>query len=236
MNNSHLSYMRKILLIEDEPGLIATLTKRLEAEGYTVTVARDGPTGLEEAVSGWHDLVILDVMLPGMDGFDICRDIRRHKEHLPILMLTARSQTIDKVLGFKLGADDYQTKPFQMAELVVRIEALLRRAAPVEHAPDAPGYRFADIEVDFRRAEVRKDHELLDCSAKEFQLLRYFIHNKGQVLSRENILNTVWGYNTVPNTRTVDVHVARLRQKIEPNPGKPMHLLTVHNMGYRFDG
>ena len=228
--------MEKILLIEDEPGLIATLSKRLEAEGYDVTVARDGTDGLEEAINRWYDLVILDVMLPSMDGFDICRDVRRHKEHLPILMLTARSQTIDKVLGFKLGADDYQTKPFQMAELVARVEALLRRSNAIENVSTASSYRFADIEVNFRRAELRKHHEVLDCSAKEFQLLRYFIHNKGQVLSREEILNTVWGYDTVPNTRTVDVHVARLRQKIELNPSKPLHLLTVHNMGYRFDG
>lgn len=228
--------MKKILLIEDEPGLIATLTKRLEAEGYDVTVSTNGADGLNEAISSWYDLVILDVMLPGIDGFDVCRDLRRHKEHIPILMLTARGQTIDKVLGFKLGADDYQTKPFQMAELVVRIEALLRRSFTADHFADVTTYRFADIEVDFRRAELRKDQVLLECSAKEFQLLRHFINNKGQVLSREEILNTVWGYNTVPHTRTVDVHVARLRQKIELNPGKPMHLRTVHNMGYRFDG
>ena len=228
--------MEKILLIEDEPGLIATLSKRLESEGYDVSISRNGSDGLDEAINHWYDLVILDIMLPGMDGFDICRDLRRHKEHLPILMLTARGQTIDKVLGFKLGADDYQTKPFQMAELVARIEALLRRSNHGENVASASSYRFADIEVNFRRAEMRKNREVVDCSAKEFQLLRHFILNKGQVLSREEILNTVWGYETVPNTRTVDVHVARLRQKIESNPAKPSHLLTVHNMGYRFDG
>ena len=228
--------MEKILLIEDEPGLIATLSKRLESEGYDVSIARNGTDGLDEAINHWYDLVILDIMLPGMDGFDICRDLRRHKEHLPILMLTARGQTIDKVLGFKLGADDYQTKPFQMAELVARIEALLRRSHHGENIASTSSYRFADIEVNFRRAEMRRNREVVDCSAKEFQLLRHFILNKGQVLSREEILNTVWGYETVPNTRTVDVHVARLRQKIESNPAKPSHLLTVHNMGYRFDG
>ncbi|MBX2820036.1 MAG: response regulator transcription factor [Rhodothermaceae bacterium] len=228
--------MEKILLIEDEPGLIATLSKRLESHGYDVSISRNGSDGLDEAINHWYDLVILDIMLPGMDGFDICRDLRRHKEHLPILMLTARGQTIDKVLGFKLGADDYQTKPFQMAELVARIEALLRRSNHGENLASSSSYRFADIEVNFRRAEMRRNREVVDCSAKEFQLLRHFILNKGQVLSREEILNTVWGYETVPNTRTVDVHVARLRQKIEANPGKPSHLLTVHNMGYRFDG
>lgn len=228
--------MKKILLIEDEPGLILTLTKRLETEGYEVAVADNGLDGFNEAISNSYDLLVLDVMLPGMDGFDICRDLRKHKEHLPVLMLTARSQTSDKIVGFKLGADDYLTKPFQMGELVVRIEALLRRSAFGENAPSVSSFQFADIEVDFRRAELRKEKQLVDCSAKEFQLLKYFIHNKGQVVSREEILNTVWGYSIVPNTRTVDVHVARLRQKIEPNPGKPLHLLTVHNMGYRFDG
>ena len=228
--------MKRILLIEDEPGLVITLTKRLEAEGYDVSIAKEGSEGLNKAVNTSYDLVILDIMLPGMDGFDICKGLRRHKEHIPILMLTARSQISDKVVGFKLGADDYLTKPFQMVELVVRIEALLRRSAAGKNEPTASSYCFADVEVDFRRAELRKHQQIVDCSAKEFQLLTYFIHHKGQVVSREEILNTVWGYNTVPNTRTVDVHVARLRQKIEPNPGKPLHLLTVHNMGYRFDG
>ena len=228
--------MKKLLLIEDEPGLTLTLTKRLEAEGYEVSVAKDGREGLREAINTPFDLVLLDVMLPGMDGFEVCKELRGHKGHIPILMLTARSQISDKVVGFKLGADDYLTKPFQMAELVVRVEALLRRTASVEDAMATSSYRFADIEVDFRRAELRKHEQILECSAKEFQLLKYFIVHKGQVVSRKEILNTVWGYNTVPNTRTVDVHVARLRQKIESNPGKPLHLMTVHNMGYRFDG
>ena len=228
--------MKKILLIEDEPGLIVTLTKRLEAEGYEVAVADNGLEGLDKAINDPYDLLVLDIMLPGMDGFGICRDLRKHKEHLPVLMLTARGQTSDKIVGFKLGADDYLTKPFQMAELVVRIEALLRRSSFGDNTPTVSNFQFADVEVDFRRAELRKQKQLVDCSAKEFQLLKYFIHNKGQVVSREEILNTVWGYSIVPNTRTVDVHVARLRQKIEPNPGKPLHLLTVHNMGYRFDG
>ena len=227
---------KRILLVEDEPGLIITLSKRLESEGYEVLVARDGDTGIDQAVNQSCDLVLLDVMLPGKDGFDVCRIIRDHKPYLPVLMLTARSQTIDKVLGFKLGADDYVTKPFQMAELVARIEALLRRVAPPVHSAHKTHYRFADIEVDFRRAEVRKHRELVDCSAKEYQLLRYFIEHQGYVVSRDEILNEVWGYETTPTTRTVDVHVARLRQKIEVNPGKPQHLVTVHNMGYRFDG
>ena len=227
---------KTILLIEDEHGLIMTLQKRLEMEGYKVVVARDGVSGLEHALNNPVDLVILDIMLPGIDGFDVCRDIRNHKNVLPILMLTARGQTIDKVLGFKLGADDYLTKPFQMAELVARIGALLRRSSASESSTGISHYRFHSIEVDFRRAEVRKESQLLELSAKEYQLLRHFIIHRSQILSRKEILNEVWGYETTPTTRTVDVHVARLRQKIEVNPSKPQFLLTVHSLGYRFDG
>ena len=231
-----MSLMKKILLIDDEPRHVVTLVDRLESEGFLVDSAENGANGLACALSHSYDLIIQDVSLPDMDGFEVCRTLRWEREHLPILLLTARSQTIDKVLGLKLGADDYLTKPFEMSELIARIQALLRRTSPVNSRMRTLHFRFADIEVDFRRAEIRKADELLDCSAKEFQLLRHFIKHQGQVLSRKEILNNVWGYSTVPSTRTVDVHVARLRQKIERNPRKPEHLLTVHNMGYRFDG
>ena len=227
---------KKILLIDDEPDVMLMLANRLEHEGFAVDTAGDGASGLALALDGPYNLVIQDSSLPDMDGFEVCRTLRWKREFLPILMLSARSQTIDKVLGLKLGADDYLTKPFDMPELLARIEALLRRASPAKTTEETLHYRFADIEVDFRRAEVRKQGALVDCSAKEFQLLKHFIHHRGEVLSRTEILNTVWGYDTAPTTRTVDVHVARLRQKIEPTPRTPMHLLTVHNMGYRFDG
>lgn len=227
---------KHILLIEDEPGLILTLRKRLEAEGYDVTIARDGNTGLEYGLTGRFALVLLDVMLPGRDGFDVCRDLRRHDETTPILMLTARGQTIDKVLGLKLGADDYLTKPFQMAELLARMQALLRRSVRTPLQPSTSRYQFADVEVDLRRAEVKKAGTVLELSAKEYQLLCYFITHQGEARSRDIILNDVWGYDAAPTTRTVDVHVARLRQKIEPNPRHPQHILTIHNLGYRFDG
>lgn len=226
---------KRILLIEDEPGLILTLRKRLETEGYTVTVARDGNAGLEYGLTERFALILLDVMLPGRDGFDVCRDLRRHDETTPILMLTARGQTIDKVLGLKLGADDYLTKPFQMAELLARMQALLRRSVRTPLQPSDSRYQFADVEVDLRRAEVKKAGIVLDLSAKEYQLLCYFITHQGEAHSRDIILNEVWGYDAAPTTRTVDVHVARLRQKVEPNPRHPQHILTIHNLGYRFD-
>ena len=228
--------MKKILVIDDEPGLVVTLAHHLESEGFSVDSAKNGANGLARALSRSYDLVIQDVSLPDMDGCEVCRTLRWEREHLPILMLSARNKTIDKVLGLKLGADDYLTKPYDMPELLARIEALLRRTATVNLRKNDFNFCFADIEVDFRRAEIHKGDELVDCSAKEFQLLKHFINHQCQVLSRKEILNNVWGYSTVPSTRTVDVHVARLRQKIERNPRRPVHLLTVHNMGYRFDG
>lgn len=226
---------RRILLIEDEPGLVLTLTDRLTREGYDVEAAQDGLTGLDKAVAGSYDLVLLDVMLPGRSGFDVCRDLRQRGVDVPVLMLTARGQTIDKVVGLKLGADDYLTKPFEMMELLARLEARLRRA-PAPAAANGQGYRFGEIAVDFRAAEVTRTGEPLDMSAREYQLLRYFIEHKGATVSRDELLNQVWGYQATPSTRTVDVHVAWLRQKIEPNPRHPQYLLTVHRLGYKFVG
>ena len=224
---------KRILVIEDEPGLVLTLTDRLASEGYHVEAATDGAAGLERATAEAFDLVLLDVMLPEKNGFDVCRDLRRHGIETPVLMLTARGQTLDKVLGLKLGADDYLTKPFEMMELLARVEALLRRA-PTAAAPDA--FRFGDVQVDFRRAEVVRAGTPIELSAREFQLLRYFVEHRGEALSREQILSDVWAYDAVPATRTVDVHVAWLRQKLEANPRRPQHILTVHGLGYKFAG
>ena len=226
--------MKRLLLVEDEPGLVLTMTDRLAREGYAVESSTDGESGLERAAAEAFDLILLDVMLPRLNGFDVLRELRKRSVETPVIMLTARGQTVDKVVGLKLGADDYVTKPFEMVELLARIEAKLRRQ-PVSTHP-AEGHQFGDIRVDFRRAEVSKSGGALDLSAREFQLLRYFIEHRGATLTREELLNEVWGYNSMPSTRTVDVHVAWLRQKIEPNPRHPQYILTVHGLGYKFAG
>jgi two-component system alkaline phosphatase synthesis response regulator PhoP len=212
-----------------------TLTDRLRAEGYQVSAAEDGESALDLAAEEIFDLVVLDVMLPGIDGFEVCRRLRAGGQELPVLMLTARSQVVDRVVGLKLGADDYLTKPFETIELMARIEALLRRArAPLESPRDS--YAFGDVVVDFRRAEVQRNEQVVDVSSMELRLLAYFVEHRGEVLSRDQLLDEVWGYEAQPVTRTVDVHVASLRQKIEPNPSHPRHIVTVHRRGYRFDG
>jgi two-component system alkaline phosphatase synthesis response regulator PhoP len=226
--------VKRLLLVEDEPGLVLTLTDRLVREGYAVESAGDGQHGLARASGEAFDLVLLDLMLPRLGGFDVLRELRKRGIETPVIVLTARGQVVDKVAGLKLGADDYITKPFEMTELLARIEAKLRRA-PVNIHP-AEGYQFGDIRVDFRRAEVVKNGAPMDLSAREFQLLRYFIDHRGAILRREELLNEVWGYNAMPSTRTVDVHVAWLRQKIEPNPRHPQFIVTIHGMGYKFAG
>jgi two-component system alkaline phosphatase synthesis response regulator PhoP len=226
--------MKRLLLVEDEPGLVLTLTDRLSREGYAVESCADGESGLERAAGEAFDLVLLDVMLPRLNGFDVLRELRRRAIETPVIMLTARGQIVDKVVGLKLGADDYVTKPFEMVELLARVEAKLRRAPVAPHP--AEGYQFGDVRIDFRRAEVTKAGAALDLSAREFQLLKYFIEHRGATLTREELLNEVWGYHAMPSTRTVDVHVAWLRQKIEPNPRHPQFVLTIHGMGYKFAG
>jgi two-component system alkaline phosphatase synthesis response regulator PhoP len=223
---------KRILLIEDEPGLVLTLRDRLTREGYAVDTAADGESGLERAAGEAFDLVLLDVMLPRLGGFDILKELRKRGIETPVIMLTARGQVVDKVVGLKLGADDYVTKPFEMVELLARIEAKLRRAPVTPHPTE--GYQFGDLRVDFRRAELTKAGAALDCSAREFQLLKYFIEHRGATLTRDELLNEVWGYESMPTTRTVDVHVAWLRQKIEPNPRRPQFILTIHGIGYKF--
>ena len=224
----------KVLLVEDEKGLILTLTDRLTSEGFDVTSAGDGKQGFDIASTGSFDLIILDLMLPKKNGYDVCRDLRQKGVNTPILMLTAKGETIDKVLGLKLGADDYLTKPFEMIELLARVEALLRRS-PVQANGSTPGtFRFGTVTIDFKRAEVTKDNETVELSAMEFKLLQYLIENRGDVHSRDSLLDAVWGYDAMPTTRTVDVHVAWLRQKLEENPRHPQFIQTVHGFGYKF--
>jgi two-component system alkaline phosphatase synthesis response regulator PhoP len=225
---------RRILLVEDEPGLVMTLTDRLSKEGYDVESAGNGNSALEKSSANF-DLIVLDVMLPYSSGLEVCHELRRRGIKTPVLMLTAKSQVLDKVIGLKLGADDYLTKPFEMIELLARLEALLRRNATADPVKAlGENFQFGEIVVNFRTTEVFRAGQPLKLSAREFNLLRYFIRNVGTTLSREELLNAVWGYEAMVFTRTVDVHVAWLRQKIEPNPRQPRHIHTVHGHGYRF--
>ncbi len=224
--------IQRILLVEDEEALRMTLVDRLVSEDYSVECAVDGEEGLKRALAEKFDLIILDVMLPRKRGFDVCRDIRKAGLAVPVLMLTARSETVDKVLGLKIGADDYLTKPFEMIELLARIEALLRRApAASGEAPQL--HQIGAIKVDFKGTTVSRSGKAISLSAREFQLLKYLVEHKGATLSREVLLKEVWGYNADAFTRTVDVHVASLRQKLEKNPKKPALLVTVPGLGYK---
>ena len=229
-----MSINPRVLLVEDEAGLRLTLSDRLVSEGYHVDAASDGEAGLARATSGGYDLIVLDVMLPRMNGFDVCREVRHRGVTTPILMLTARGQVVDKVVGLKLGADDYLTKPFETIELMARLEALLRRRASGAQ-PGGAVYRFGDVVVDLRRMEVVRGGAPVDLSAREFKLLRHFIAHRGATLSRDALLADVWGYDETPLTRTVDVHVAGLRQKVD-NPRSPEFIVTVHGLGYKFVG
>ena len=225
--------VKHLLLIEDEAGLVLTLTDRLRREGYRVDHAGDGVTGLERATAGSFDLIVLDVGLPRLNGFDLLRALRERGVDTPVLMLTARGQLADKVAGLKLGADDYLPKPFEMAELLARVEARLRR--PVARTDLRPGsHAFGAYVADLEQAVLLKDGQPVDVSAREFQLLRYFLEHRGELVSREALLERVWGLRGDTSTRTVDVHVAWLRQKIEPNPEHPQHLITVRGAGYKF--
>ncbi len=226
--------MNKVLLVEDEEGLIITLSDRLESEGFDVTVARNGEEGMQIVTDERFELIILDVMLPKKNGFDVCRDLRKDGIETPILMLTAKGEVIDKVLGLKLGADDYLTKPFEIMELLARIEALLRRSPINSKNGSNNTFQFGEIEIDFKRAEVFKGESVVDLSAMEFKLLHFLIENRGNVHSRDELLDAVWGYDAMPSTRTVDVHIAWLRQKLEQNPKHPKFIHTIHGLGYKF--
>jgi DNA-binding response OmpR family regulator len=225
---------QRILLIEDEIRLSWLLRDRLETEGYAVTTCLDGEEGLSQASTGTFDLILLDVRLPVRDGFEVCRELRRRGSAFPILMLTARRDLEDRVKGLRLGADDYLAKPFEVEELLARIEALLRRAGnPPPQLIDTI-FCFSDITVDLRNQELRRNGAAVELTAKEFGLLQHFIRNPNQRLSRQDLLREVWGYEHLPNTRTVDLHVSQLRQKIEMTPRKPRHILTAFGSGYKF--
>lgn len=223
----------RILLVEDEPGLVMTLSDLLSGEGYTVESATDGPTGLARAADEPFDLVILDVMLPGKNGFDVCRELRQRGKDVAVLMLTAKTQLTDRVVGLKLGADDYLAKPFEPPELLARIEALLRRVKKEGLAP-VVRYEFGNIRVDFEKGDVVKNGEPVSLTGKELELLRCLIDHRGKAVSRDELLETVWQYQPGVSSRTVDVHVAWLRQKLEEHPQVPKYIHTVRGVGYRF--
>jgi len=220
-------------LVEDEPGLSLTVADLLEAEGYQVDTALDGLTGLAKAGAGDYDLVVLDVMLPGKGGFDVCRELRQKGIDTAILMLTAKTQVVDRVVGLKLGADDYMAKPFDPSELLARVESLLRRVPKKKRIPVAQ-FEFGNVSADFALGQVHKNGELVTMAAKELQLLRYLIDRRGTVVSREELLQNVWEYQAEVSSRTIDVHVAWLRQKLEDNPQSPQYIHTVRGVGYRF--
>jgi len=226
--------MAKILIVEDEPNMVSGLRDNFEFEGYQVISAPDGVAGLERALTEAPDLVILDVMMPRMSGLDVCKQLKTKKPALPIIMLTARGQEVDKVVGLELGADDYITKPFSIRELLARVKAVLRRAG-IAPRP-AEKYSFGEVEVNLRSCRVSKRGKEVDFSSKEFELLKFFLHHPGETLSRDRLLEEVWGYAHFPTTRTVDAHIVRLRQKVEPKPDEPRFILTVHGTGYKFVG
>jgi two-component system alkaline phosphatase synthesis response regulator PhoP len=224
---------RRILLVDDEPGLRRTLSDRLRKEGYAVDTAANGEAGFDLARSGHYDLVILDLNLPLKDGLQVCHDLRTEGRNVAVLMLTARDSMTDKITGLKSGADDYMTKPFESAELLARIEALFRRTRLNDAGPEE--IAFGDIVVRPRAGQVLRDGRPVRLSAQEFKLLVHLAKHPGVVLSRDELLDAVWGYQATPESRTVDVHVSWLRQKLEPDPHSPRHIVTVYGLGYRFE-
>ena len=231
---AELTRKTRILIVEDEPAMVAGLRDNFEYEGYEVISAGDGAHGLDRALADNPDLVVLDVMMPRMSGLDVCKQLKAQRPGIPIIMLTARGQEIDKVVGLELGADDYVTKPFSIRELMARVKAVLRRVSPPAPPPEI--YRFSDVEVNVRTNQVLRDGRPVELSSKEFALLAYFVAHPAETLTRDRLLDAVWGYENYPNTRTVDTHIVHLRQKVEPNPEEPRFILTVHGSGYKFIG
>jgi DNA-binding response OmpR family regulator len=224
--------MPKILIVEDEPDMVLGLKDNFEFEGYDVLTAADGAAGLERARSDKPDLLILDIMLPKLSGLEVCKALRGEGFGAPIIMLTARGQEIDKVVGLELGADDYVTKPFSIRELLARVRAILRRTEGTKKR--LARYRFSDVELDFEAYRAKRAGEPLDLSPREFELLRYLIERKGETVSRDRLLEDVWGYESYPSTRTVDTHIAKLRAKIGDSGTEPTWILTIHGVGYKF--
>lgn len=224
--------MERILVIEDEPDMLMGLKDNLEFEGYRVITAQTAREALSAVAKHSPDLIVLDIMLPDMDGFDVCKEIRARGVSAPIIMLTAKSGELDKILGLELGADDYVTKPFSVRELLARIKAVLRRTR--ERVSKIQSYRFGKVEVDFRRSIVKRKSRQIPLSFFELEILRCLIRHKEEPVSRRQLLDEVWGYDLFPTTRTIDNHIVKLRQKIEDDPKNPKHILTVHGVGYKF--
>jgi DNA-binding response OmpR family regulator len=224
--------MRKVLIVEDDQAMAVALRDGFTYEGFAVELARDGSAGLRLASEKRPDLVILDVMLPRMSGLDVCKQLRWAGNNTPIIMLTARGQEIDKVLGLKTGADDYVTKPFSFLELMARVEAVLRRSSRSVESVDE--VQFGDVQINFKRFEATKAGRPLCLSPREFKLMQYFTEHRGEVVTRDQLLDAVWDYDGLPLTRTVDMHIAKLRQKIEETASDPRYIITVHRVGYKF--
>ena len=224
--------MKRILIIEDDIAILRGLKDNLEAEHFDVFSECDGAKGYQTAKKRLFDTILLDIMLPSMNGMEICKQLRTDGIQTPILMLTSKGTELDKVMGLEIGADDYLTKPFSIRELIARIKALLRRQATVVSNLDE--YTFDDIHLDFKKQEARKEKKMLNLSAKEYELLKYFVEREGQVITRAQLLDDVWGYEATPTTRTVDNYILGLRKKLETHPAKPKHLLTIHTAGYKF--
>ena len=222
---------QRILIVEDEPDLRRGLEMNLKAEGYGVLTAASGDAGVKQALGEKPDLVLLDVMLPGLNGFDVCRELRRKGFEAPIIMLTAKAEEIDRVVGLEIGADDYVTKPFGLRESLARIRVRLRR-----HTAGAATevLRFGSVEVDFDRHEASRKGERVDLTGKEFDVLKLLARRPGEIITRDRLLNEVWGYESYPTTRTVDNHILRLRQKLEDDPASPRHILSIYGGGYKF--
>ena len=226
--------MAKILIVEDEPNMVAGLRDNFEYEGYSVITAADGREGLERALADLPDIVLLDVMMPRMSGLEVCKQLKVKRPAMPVIMLTARGQEVDKVVGLELGADDYVTKPFSIRELLARVKAVLRRVHALPKEQER--YAFSDVEINLRSYQVHRKGNPVNFSAKEFELLKYFVCHSGETLTRDRLLEDVWGYDHYPTTRTVDAHIVRLRQKLEPSPEEPRYFLTIHGVGYKFVG
>jgi len=224
--------MKKILIIEDEVNMIEGLRFNLEARDYMVIASQDGETGIKRAIKEQPDLIILDLMLPGINGYEVCKKLKESKPEIPIVMLTAKSQESDIITGLDLGADDYITKPFSILELMARINAMLRRSSTNSTISDQ--FHFRNIEINFRKYEAFKDGETLKMSPREYEILRYLLERKGEVVTRDDLLNQVWGYESFPYTRTIDAHISALRKKIEERPEEPEMIITIHGKGYKF--
>lgn len=224
----------KILIIEDEEDLVKGLKLNLESEGYELDWALDGNEGFAKAVENAPDLIILDIMLPKKDGLEICRDLRQKNINVPIIMLTAKGEEIDKVVGLEIGADDYITKPFSLRELLARIKAHLRRSQRGQK-PAPKLYCFDEVEIDFAHFKVRRKNREFDLTSLEVEILKYFISHNGEVVSRNELLNKIWGYNNFPTTRTIDNHILKLRKKIEKDPAHPQYIRSIYGGGYRFE-